>query len=124
MANDIYDQHRAAFRNVSAYAILKDGKLVAKIAFKFPKDGASKLWAYVHWLGVPMVRGYAGGYGYDKMTAACASAARHLAGFMGPEYGCDNSDTFKQFARIMLEDGGHHWDDALRSCSFVVWQVV
>lgn len=60
---DIYDQHAAAFARVSAYAILKDGDVVARIAFKFPADGAGRLYAYVHWIGTEMARGCASGGG-------------------------------------------------------------
>lgn len=117
MAKDIYDQHRAAFSNVSAYVIIKDGRRVATIAFKFPKDGASKLWAYVHWFGVSMVRGYAGGYGYDKMTAACASAARHMKSV-------EPLDSYDWFVSSLSEDGGQHWDNALIERGFTVVQAV
>ncbi|MDE2426686.1 MAG: hypothetical protein KGO96_12340 [Elusimicrobia bacterium] len=87
---DIYDQHRAAFAQVEAYVILKDGQRVANIAFKFPRDGAGRLWAYVHWLGLSMVRGYASGCGYDKRTAACASAAKRMGNLEKPNYTDEN----------------------------------
>lgn len=78
--DNIYDQHNAAFSNVSAYVITdKQGKRVATIAFKFPRDGAGRLWCYLHVLGLPMVRGMAGGYGYDKQSAASLNAARKVA---------------------------------------------
>jgi len=71
----IYDQHDAAFRSVSAFVLLdKDGERVATVAIKFPKDGAARLWAYVHLIGSEMVRGYANGYGYDKRSAAVSAA--------------------------------------------------
>lgn len=75
---DIYDLHDKAFARVSAYVILRSGEKVATVAIKHPADGAGRLYAYVHWLGVPMVRGFAGGYGYDKRSAACADAAKRL----------------------------------------------
>lgn len=54
---DIYDLHSKAFARVSAYVVLdKSGERVATVAFKFPADGAGRLYAYVHWIGVPMVR--------------------------------------------------------------------
>lgn len=121
MTKDIYDHHRAAFSNVSAYVILKDGKRVATVAFKFPKDGASKLWAYVHWLGVPMVRGYAGGYGYDKQTAAMASASRHIAA-LDDDYG--DHAAHHAFITAIAKDEGHHWDTQLRNAGFDVVQAV
>lgn len=37
---NIYEKHRAAFSRVSPYVIVRDGKQVGTIAFKFPKDGA------------------------------------------------------------------------------------
>lgn len=51
---DIYKQHDTAFARVSGYVIAKDGERVATIAFKFPADGAGRLWAYVHWHTKPM----------------------------------------------------------------------
>ena len=73
--SSIYELHDKAFRHVSAYVILLNGERVATVAIKFPADGAGRLYAYVHWIGTPMVRGFAGGYGYDKRSAACADAA-------------------------------------------------
>ena len=76
MPSDIYKLHDAAFSRVSAYVILEGGDRVATIAFKQPADGAGRLWVYVHFFGIEMVRGCAGGFGYDKQTAACAAASR------------------------------------------------
>ena len=74
MAN-IYDQHRAAFANVSAFVILTaTGETAATVALKCPREGAGRLYAYVHISGLPMVRGWADGGGYDKRSAAVASA--------------------------------------------------
>lgn len=116
---DIYDQHAKAFEHVSAYVILKDGERVATVAFKFPRDGAGRLWAYVHWLGEEMTRGHAGGYGYDKRTAACASAVHkaglsRLSGYIGGD----------AFLEALSRDGGDTWDSALRKAGFTVLQAV
>jgi|SRR5665213_1139968 len=71
---DIYDQHKAAFATVSAYVILdSSGERVATVAIKYPRDGAGRLYAYTHFLGVRMTRGHANGYGYDKRSPAVAS---------------------------------------------------
>ena len=71
----IYDQHKAAFGNVSAYVITNiTGAQIGNIAFKLPKDGAGRLYCYFHIHGLEMVRGFAGGYGYDKRSAAVADA--------------------------------------------------
>jgi hypothetical protein len=76
---DIYGQHRAAFAKVVSYVILDGyGDRVATVAIKFPRDGASRLYAYVHVFGYQMVRGWAGGGGYDKRSAAVSSAIRSI----------------------------------------------
>jgi hypothetical protein len=117
MAQNIYDQHRKAFPSVSAYVVMRHGDKVGTIAFKFPKDGASRLWVYVHWLGTPMVRGYAGGYGYDKKTAACNSASRALTRLDA----CGWEEAFTQALAI---DNGNDWERNLRNAGFEVLQAV
>lgn len=72
---DIYDRHKAAFASVEAFVILHNGERVASIAFKFPRDGAGRLYAYVHRYGLEMVRGFAAGGGYDKRSAPKARLA-------------------------------------------------
>ena len=76
---NIYDLHSKAFPHVSAFVIMKDGERVATISLKYPKDGAGRLYAYVHYTGLEMVRDFAGGYGYDKRSAAVAYAAAKIA---------------------------------------------
>lgn len=116
MATNIYDLHSKAFNQVSAFVVMLNNERAATIAFKFPKDGASRLWAYVHWMGVPMVRGYAGGYGYDKRTAACNSASRAIK--------VDGSDTQKAFIDAIAIDDGNDWERNLRNAGFTVFQAV
>ena len=78
---NIYEKHGRAFNLVSAYVITdKAGARVGTVAFKFPKDGAGRLWCYMHNIGLPMVRAQAGGYGYDKRSAAAYNAAKLIAG--------------------------------------------
>lgn len=43
----IYEQHEKAFTSVQAFVIAKNGERVATIAFKFPRDGAGRLYAYI-----------------------------------------------------------------------------
>ena len=119
--SDIYEKHQNAFTNVSAYVIVKGGERVATVAFKFPKDGASKLWAYVHFFGVPMVRGSAGGYGYDKRSAACASASRAAP---KDSFGTIETAHYEPFWQSLAKDDGRGWDDNLRLAGFTVWQAV
>jgi hypothetical protein len=117
---DIYDQHRAAFDKVSAYVVLKDYERVATVAFKFPKDGAGRLWAYVHWLGTPMVRGFAIGGGYDKRTAACSAAVQKIA----KDADATNAKGWAEFSAALWADAGPSWEDALRRAGFTVLQAV
>jgi hypothetical protein len=139
---DIYDQHKAAFARVSAYVILRNGERVATIAFKFPADGAGRLYAYVHWLGARMVRGSASGYGYDKRTAACAAAAAAMPGpsllrgkarpvfyqttdWNAPHYvSPDCVEHYDAFRYALGADRGPTWDRALEAAGFTVLQSV
>lgn len=117
----IYEQHTAAFANVSAYAVLKDGELVARIAFKFPKDGAGRLYAYVHWIGLEMVRGSTSGYGYDKRSAAVTDAVHKGAPAIDKTY---EKSPWPEFSAALWHDGGKCWDDKLHDAGFTVIQAV
>jgi hypothetical protein len=123
MTTNIYDQHRAAFANVSAYVVLKDGKRVATVAFKFPRDGAGRLYAYVQWFGATMVRGHANGYGYDKRTAAASVAARKLQISLEA---CIDAPARPEdhFVAALWRDAGDSWDRALEHAGFEVVQAV
>lgn len=132
---DIYEHHQKAFARVSAYVVLKNGERVATIAFKFPADGAGRLYAYVHWLGIPMVRGYAGGYGYDKRSAAVANAVRKgdLVSSVkaradelkiAPTDGRPWHDHVAAFVDALEKDSGSYWNDRLTSAGFTVLQAV
>lgn len=118
----IYEQHDKAFSHVSTYAILKDGVPVAKVALKFPKDGAGRLWAYVHWIGCEMVRSYAGGYGYDKRSAAVQNAGvAFQVSKAWSEKGMDANGI--EFINALREMGGKDWTHALQDAGFVVFQT-
>lgn len=132
---DIYEHHQKAFARVSAYVVLKNGERVATIAFKFPADGAGRLYAYVHWLGIPMVRGYAGGYGYDKRSAAVANAVRKgdLVSSVkaradelkiAPTDGRPWHDHVAAFVDALEKGSGSYWNDRLTSAGFTVLQAV
>jgi predicted GNAT superfamily acetyltransferase len=116
---DIYTQHAAAFAKVSAFVILdRDGERVATVAIKFPRDGAGRLYAYVHWFGVEMKRGHANGYGYDKRSAAVADAARRI------EWPVDTGSGCNAFAEAATRDGGEDWTRAVEKAGFRVLQAV
>lgn len=117
--SDIYKQHSAAFASVSAFAILnRTGDPVATVAIKFPRDGAGRLYAYVHWLGIAMARGHAGGCGYDKRTAAVADAARRI------KWPVDLGSGSDAFAEAISRDGGDDWIRAVEKAGFRVLQTV
>lgn len=123
MAN-VYDQHRAAFANVSAFVIMRDGERVASVAIKFPRDGAGRLYAYVHFFGVPMVRGYAGGYGYDKRTAAVEDAMKKID-LREAQKNADlyeEAETFRN--AVLTARDGTDWADSFRAAGYVVLQAV
>lgn len=125
----IYEQHDKAFSRVSAFVVVHDGKRVATIAFKAPADGAGRLYAYVHWIGEPMVRGFAGGYGYDKRSAACADAARRMP-HSAPEVDTWPGRDMRHigwragFRDALAKNDGYHWNKNLEAAGFAVWQAV
>lgn len=110
--SDVYEQHRATFRNVSAYVVMRGADRVAKIAFK---HGAACI-AYVHWIGRPMIRVTANGGGYDRESAACSKAARKASH--------NGDDGAKAFWGALAIDGGAHWYQELERAGFTVWQAV
>jgi hypothetical protein len=115
---DIYDQHKVAFANVAAYVVMKDGDRVATVAFKYPRDGAGRLYAYVHVIGLRMVRGFAGGYGYDKHSAAVENAVAKMGDYMA------GTARGELMHAILTGGDGIYWYDRLRKAGFDVWQAV
>ena len=119
---DIYDQHAKAFARVEAYVVMRDGERVATIAFKFPADGAGRLYAYVHWIGLEMVRGFASGCGYDKRSAACSGAVYKSRTAWGHPA---NAGPWAGFCQALHDgDNGAGWDRCLRDAGFTVLQAV
>lgn len=116
----IYDQHDKAFPNVSAFVVCAGCDRLATIAFKFPKDGAGRLWAYVHWKEADMVRGYAGGYGYDKKSAAVSAAVLRLQSAIDTT----SRERLSAFIDALRDCGGERWDTKLQKAGFTVWQAV
>lgn len=124
---DIYELHDKAFARVSAFVILKDGERVATVAFKFPADGAGRLYAYVHYLGIPMVRGFAGGYGYDKRSAAVANAVKRIVDPIDVVKRLVNEDwlaDYDDFRAALAQDDGQYWGNRLTKAGFTVLQAV
>lgn len=122
----IYELHDKAFTRVSAFVIARNGEKVATVALKFPADGAGRLYAYVHWLGLEMVRGHADGYGYDKRSAAVEVAMARIMAL--PDYEAQVRETASKTylsaftgARKSMDSGD--WTRALESAGFTVMQA-
>lgn len=124
--SDVYKQHDATFKNVSAWAILKGGEVVAKFATKYGRRGASgvTVTAYLHVLGLPMVRFREGpGGGYAMKDAAFRGAAQKINPREGSEYSSEaDARTASDMQRY--PDGDEHWDGYLRKLGYDVVQVV
>jgi len=130
--SDIYDQHKAAFASVSAFVILdSSGERVATVAIKFPRDGAGRLYAYVHLIGVQMIRAHANGYGYDKRSAAVGAAIAKIPAYDQREPS-DHHNTWGDKVdanRAKMQAAGpamdsNDWTRALESQGFRVVQAV
>ncbi len=115
----IYDQHSTTFRAVSAYVILKDGERVATVAFKF----GNAVTAFVHWIGVEMVKGRATGGGYDKATAAVETASENAIASIKPDRD-DVNFPRATFFRVLRDCGGAGWVRTLEEAGFKVLQAV
>lgn len=116
--SDIYAQHDAAFKAVSAYLVLRDGKPVAKVAFKF----GTAVTAYVHWFGIEMAKGRAVGGGYDRQSAAVADAARKIPDDITGRAG--DGDIRAAFTDNASKDDGKTWVRSLEDTGFSVVQAV
>ena len=121
--SDIYTQHDAAFRQVSAYVIAKDGERVATVAIKH----ATAVTAYVHLIGIEMVKGTARGGGYDRASAAVATAIDKIP-VPSADHGDDRYQTLHALrTQLRLATPGMdagQWTRELERQGFTVWQAV
>lgn len=74
----IYKQHDKKFNQVSAYVLLEGNNPRGTVAFHYPRDSAGRVTCFLHLHGMPMVKGVAGGYGYDKTGASFENAISSL----------------------------------------------
>lgn len=124
--SDIYELHRKAFSDVSAYVVVGtnakgEPERKATIAFKYPRDGAGRQWCYLHVFGGPMVRGYASGGGYDKHSAGASSAAGRIK---PADYYEESRADLAAITAALLPDDGMGWERRLRDAGFQVFQAV
>lgn len=72
----VYDKHAKHFALVSAYVIIdNEGNQKGTMSVKYPKDGAGKLYLYLHLQGSTMVQVNVSGCGFDKLSVAVQKAA-------------------------------------------------
>lgn len=113
----IYEQFDAATAKIHAYAIFKGADYIGRIIVKNPKRGDGRLYVYAQEWGNVMVRGYAGGGGYDKIGAAIASAYDNAK----KEFK-DNLPPL--FAALESVTYNGEWRHNLESCGFTVHNVI
>ena len=127
---NIYDQHDKHFSHVRAVAIMKGKEHFANVTFKYPKDGAGRVYCYFHIIGLEMVRDFASGYGYDKTTAACEAAVCKLrAPELDDTYGCEKlhkaqTRHVQRVQHIFKDIGGKDWERVLRDAGYTVINVL
>lgn len=83
--------------------IMKDGEIKGKIKIAFPKDGAGTLRLFLWDFENDIQMGTAGGFGYDKISAA-------LRGM--------------NFKGIILQDHPENWEIQLRDAGYSVITVM
>jgi hypothetical protein len=122
MSKSIYEKHDATFANVDAYVICKGGERVATIAVKY----GARVTAYVHWIGLEMVQGFAGGGGYDRVSAAIGHAVSKIQTPASDQFAPPVETVLGviKFKATLSHDDGHHWDWHLREAGFTVFQAV
>lgn len=114
----IYERFDAATRNITAQALLFDGKPVGRIVIK---HGAAAT-AYVQMWGASMASARATGYGYDKASAAVMSALGRI-----PAEQMDSETA--RLVSLVYEvarqwDGGTRYANALEQAGFTVCNVI
>lgn len=110
---NLYKQRDNHFSDVSAKAIVKDGKQVGKIAIKYMKSGVVHV--YVHAFGSEMKYGRAGGYGYDKVGAAIGNAMEDIKND-------ENADELYKTLKDVTYDG--EWDNVIREAGYELFSVL
>jgi hypothetical protein len=116
-----------AFKSVSAFVVLDQDTMqpIAKIALKFPSDGAGRLNAYIHIIGMEVQHGYAGGHGYDKRTASIIDCICKMFSAVKLQDQNINSKQ-KQFIDLLLSDKAQSgWQEVINhNNGFIVIQAV
>lgn len=126
MTTSNWQKFDKAFNQVSAYTVMcsETNELIAKIALKYPKDGAGRLICYMHIIGNDVQIGTASGYGYDKKTAAIISASDNFTKCSDLWESLDNKDS--QFIELLqLDKAQSGWQEVINEKNgFKVIQVI
>ena len=120
----IYREQERITADLSAWSITKNGEQVARIVVKYGgrrSPNGLTVRAFVHVLGVPMVRGIARGGGYDMKSAAIVSAVQHLD-YLDDERS-DLAINGNVNAFRSLQDNGHDIPHQLQTMGYVVDRV-
>ena len=129
MTANIYDSHRKAFANVSAWVILDaQGDKVATVAIKY----GARVTAFTHFLNVPMTRGSAGGGGYDRESAAVQYGFAKATPFGPDDYDTPESiarrasmqSALDAFRQALNSHNGYYWYQNLERAGYRVLQAV
>lgn len=126
MTKSNWTKFDSAFAQVSSFVILdtETKNVIAKIALKYPKDGAGRLSCYMHIVGTEVQIGTASGYGYDKRTAAIISAAKNtLKVYLGKG---NNKIKELDFLQLLLSDQAQSgWQEVINEKNgFIVIQAI
>ena len=131
---NIYDAHRKAFTNVSAWVILDaQDRTVATVAVKY----GARVAAFTHYIGVTMTRGSAGGGGYDRQSAAVqdgfAKAIAHNPKAIREDWQKDanwvkfereTQSALDAFRQALNSHDGSHWYQNLERAGYHVLQAI
>lgn len=114
----------AKTRDLSAWVVLKDGELVAKLITHYggrSSPNGLTVKGFVHILGLPCARGIARGGGYDMRTAALSAACQRLDYLDDERSDLDINRHVNVFRT--LKDQGYEIPRQLRELGYTVEQV-
>lgn len=106
------------FANQSAYVIAVDGFTVGRIVFRFGMAAT----VYVQLWGSDMVKGRAGGGGYDKQTMAIEFACEKLRKLSPDDFNNDAAlgNSLKFISAIKNAPDGTEWRHRLEKAGFTI----
>lgn len=119
--SDIYRQHEQTFRGVAAWVVFDEREqLVARVTFTFARSGL-RTTCWFHVIGLPMVKAFAGGGGYDKASAAAHKAVGRVK---TSKDATPRANHDAERIKAAITDTGHNWNTELVRAGFRVIQAV